>query len=423
MRLAVAEMAFLTVSLIAGSFILVRRFVKNESAIVRQQLKWVVWGSALAVTPFTLLYAAGYLFGVGEGFLSETTRKWMTDAAVLPLVLIPLTFGNSVVRYRLMDVDMVVRRTAVYASDDADHRADDRLGRLRRGALRLRRRGHHAGRRHDARHHRGRGDGRHRDDGRAAQELPARAHRPLLLRRALRPARGPARLRPDALGDDLARTPARRAGQPPPAGLGRRARRHLHRGHARRRLLPRGARRRALLRHHRPARLPRDDPHALGRGRHRARRRDRHAARDERVRAPRAPLLRAVRRARADGGGHRSGSFDGRRAALVGRPRNPAHRLGLRRRRHREQPALPGAEGARRGAGAPEGVQRVHRRVHQRRHPDGGRRGARDGLQLRARRDAGPAARRGDGARASKTSSPRTSPRPCGSRSASRAGS
>ena len=109
------ETTFVTAALVAGSFILVRRFVRNESAIVRQQLKWVVWGSALAVTPFTLLYAAGYVFGVGEGFLSETTRKWMTDAAVLPLVLIPLTFGNSVVRYRLMDVDMVVRRTAVYA--------------------------------------------------------------------------------------------------------------------------------------------------------------------------------------------------------------------------------------------------------------------------------------------------------------------
>jgi len=113
-RLEWAGMAFLTASLVAGSFILVRRFVKSESAIVRQQLKWVVWGSALAVTPFTLLYAVGHLFGVGEGLLGETTRKWMTDAAVLPLALIPLTFGNSVVRYRLMDVDMVVRRTAVY---------------------------------------------------------------------------------------------------------------------------------------------------------------------------------------------------------------------------------------------------------------------------------------------------------------------
>jgi two-component system, NtrC family, sensor kinase len=114
-RISLAGTAFFTASLLAGSSILVRRFVKSESAIVRQQLKWVVWGSALAVTPFALLYAAGYLFGVGPGYLSETTRKWLTDAAVLPLVLIPLTFGNSVVRYRLMDVDMVVRRTAVYA--------------------------------------------------------------------------------------------------------------------------------------------------------------------------------------------------------------------------------------------------------------------------------------------------------------------
>ncbi|HYE12889.1 MAG TPA: ATP-binding protein [Pyrinomonadaceae bacterium] len=116
-RVWVAEVACFSAALVAGSFMLVRRFLKSESAIVRQQLKWVVWGSVLAVTPFTLLYAAGYLFGAGYAstYLTETTRRWIEDGAVLPLVLIPLTFGNSVVRYRLMDVDMVVRRTAVYA--------------------------------------------------------------------------------------------------------------------------------------------------------------------------------------------------------------------------------------------------------------------------------------------------------------------
>jgi PAS domain S-box-containing protein len=88
--------------------LLVRRFFKSEAAVVRQQLKWVVWGSALAITPFTLLYAINYVFGL-------PSESWMTDVAVLPLVLIPLTFGNSVVRYRLMDVDIVVRRAAVYA--------------------------------------------------------------------------------------------------------------------------------------------------------------------------------------------------------------------------------------------------------------------------------------------------------------------
>jgi hypothetical protein len=92
----------------ASALLLVRRFIKSEAAVVRQQLKWVVWGSALAITPFTLFYAINFVFGLAS-------ESWMTDVGVLPLILIPLTFGNSVVRYRLMDVDIVVRRAAVYA--------------------------------------------------------------------------------------------------------------------------------------------------------------------------------------------------------------------------------------------------------------------------------------------------------------------
>jgi PAS domain S-box-containing protein len=113
-----ADLAHFAVALIAGSTLLVARFLRSDAAVVRQQLKWVVWGSALAVAPFTLLYVVGYLFGdvtAPATTAAAETNRWLTDAAVLPLVLIPLTFGNSVVRYRLMDVDIVVRRAAVYA--------------------------------------------------------------------------------------------------------------------------------------------------------------------------------------------------------------------------------------------------------------------------------------------------------------------
>jgi PAS domain S-box-containing protein len=112
------ELAHLTGALVAGAGLLIRRFWRSKNAVVRQQLKWVVWGSVLAIAPFTLLYAIGYLFGEPNAATSAAdaeTRRWLTDAAVVPLVLIPLTFGNSVVRYRLMDVDVVVRRAAVYA--------------------------------------------------------------------------------------------------------------------------------------------------------------------------------------------------------------------------------------------------------------------------------------------------------------------
>jgi two-component system NtrC family sensor kinase len=93
--------------LIASVFFLLRTWVRTKSAVVRQQLKWVIWGLVLAVAPFTLLYAIGFLLGA-------QTDPWLTDAAVLPLILIPLAFGYSVIRYRLMDVELVVRRVFVY---------------------------------------------------------------------------------------------------------------------------------------------------------------------------------------------------------------------------------------------------------------------------------------------------------------------
>jgi two-component system NtrC family sensor kinase len=96
------------VALIASAALLVTTLVTAKSTVVRQQMKWVVWGSLLAITPFTFLYAIGYLFGA-------QADRWLTDAAVLPLILIPMSFGYSVVRYRLMDVELVVRRVFVYA--------------------------------------------------------------------------------------------------------------------------------------------------------------------------------------------------------------------------------------------------------------------------------------------------------------------
>jgi len=95
------------IALVASAVLLIRRFVISKNTVARQQLKWVVWGSALAIAPFTLLYAAG--------FIIADNANPVSDLAIVPLVLIPLALGYSVVRYRLMDVELVVRRAAVYA--------------------------------------------------------------------------------------------------------------------------------------------------------------------------------------------------------------------------------------------------------------------------------------------------------------------
>ena len=100
--------AHLAVALIASAVLLLRTFIVARSTVVRQQVKWVMWGTLLAITPFVTLYAAVYLFG-------EPTDRWLNDVAIVPLAIIPFAFGYSVLRYRLMDVELVVRRVFVYA--------------------------------------------------------------------------------------------------------------------------------------------------------------------------------------------------------------------------------------------------------------------------------------------------------------------
>ncbi|MEP6945623.1 MAG: ATP-binding protein [Acidobacteriota bacterium] len=92
-----------------GAGFLIWRFFKNKQIVVRQRLKWAMWGTIAAVVPIIAMQVIAR-FG-----LHLADDNFATALTTLPLVLIPLSFGHSVVRYRLMDVDVVVRRAVVYA--------------------------------------------------------------------------------------------------------------------------------------------------------------------------------------------------------------------------------------------------------------------------------------------------------------------
>jgi two-component system, NtrC family, sensor kinase len=92
----------------AGSAVLIWRFIQNKQPIVHQRLKWAVWGTILAVLPILGVQIA-------KQFVYIPVDEMLSAFTTLPLALIPLSFGHSVVRYRLMDVDVVMRRALVYA--------------------------------------------------------------------------------------------------------------------------------------------------------------------------------------------------------------------------------------------------------------------------------------------------------------------
>ncbi len=73
----------------------------------RQQLKWLSRGTVLTVVPFTALYVIPFL-------LNAAMPSTLTRVALLSLILLPLTFSWAIVRYRLMDVDLIFKRGASY---------------------------------------------------------------------------------------------------------------------------------------------------------------------------------------------------------------------------------------------------------------------------------------------------------------------
>ena len=86
-------------------------FRAAPSGVLRQQLKWLTGGTLAGTLPFTLLYIVPFVADGGP-------RTWMQFSAV-SLVLIPLCFGYAVIRYRLMDVDIIFKRGLAYTAATA----------------------------------------------------------------------------------------------------------------------------------------------------------------------------------------------------------------------------------------------------------------------------------------------------------------
>jgi two-component system, NtrC family, sensor kinase len=98
----------LTASLVAGLTIMVRALGRVRSVTARRQLRWIVWGTALGAVPFVAFYALPFILGLGPPPGAEYT-------AIL-LGLVPLAFASAIVRYRLMDVEVIIKRAMVYAA-------------------------------------------------------------------------------------------------------------------------------------------------------------------------------------------------------------------------------------------------------------------------------------------------------------------
>lgn len=99
------EVLYFAVCFIGGLTALIRALSKVRSVTARRQLRWIVWGTGLGTAPFALGYAVPYAAGIDPSLPMRLSA--------LPLGLVPLAFASAIVRYRLTDIEVIVKRTLV----------------------------------------------------------------------------------------------------------------------------------------------------------------------------------------------------------------------------------------------------------------------------------------------------------------------
>jgi PAS domain S-box-containing protein len=100
------ELFYLGAYFLAGALALHYAYIRATDPVLKHQLKWVTRGTWVSIVPFAALYALPYFAGF-------VPNAWM-NASALFLAVLPVTFGYAIVRYRLMDVDIIFRRGISY---------------------------------------------------------------------------------------------------------------------------------------------------------------------------------------------------------------------------------------------------------------------------------------------------------------------
>jgi PAS domain S-box-containing protein len=99
-------LVYLAALYLAGTLSLSLAKRHADDPIVRCQLSWLRNGAVAGILPFTLLYILPYTVGM--------VPNHTMDLAVLTLPLMPLTWAYAILRYRLMDVDIIFQEGYVY---------------------------------------------------------------------------------------------------------------------------------------------------------------------------------------------------------------------------------------------------------------------------------------------------------------------
>ncbi|HZM10660.1 MAG TPA: PDZ domain-containing protein, partial [Candidatus Limnocylindrales bacterium] len=94
-------------ALLLGVLSLLLNVLSPSNVAERRKLKVILWGTAVGITPIVIVKAA-------EDFVGFRTPFWLNFVDVLLLFLFPLSFAYAVVKHRVMEIPVLLKRSARY---------------------------------------------------------------------------------------------------------------------------------------------------------------------------------------------------------------------------------------------------------------------------------------------------------------------
>lgn len=95
--------------MLGGAVALVVRMRRTTDDVVRHQIRWLAYSASWIAA----IYALAFFPTLGN---ESDWSGWIQTVGVSSFVLIPITIGIAVLRYRLYDIDVVIRKTLVFAA-------------------------------------------------------------------------------------------------------------------------------------------------------------------------------------------------------------------------------------------------------------------------------------------------------------------
>ncbi len=102
------ELLLLVASGLLAALTLFVRFSHKPAWESRRQSQWILSGMLGGYVPFLLLSALPWLLGL-------SWPSWTNAAGVLPLALVPLAFAWAILKYKLLDIGVILRDSISYS--------------------------------------------------------------------------------------------------------------------------------------------------------------------------------------------------------------------------------------------------------------------------------------------------------------------